>query len=256
MFQPDQLGRTVDVPEQPKRIVSLVPSQTELLHHLGADTRVVGITKFCVHPNDWLRNKVRVGGTKSVDVDRIHSLSPDLIIANKEENEERTVRILEEHYPVWVSDISDIASAKDMITSVGSMIGAEKIAAELLRQIDEELASIVPVSTPTRVLYLIWRNPYMAAGTDTFINSMLLSVNAENVLDAPRYPELSAEEIVAFAPDMILYSSEPYPFKEVHMDELRNELPNTKHVLVDGEAFSWYGSRIPHALLYIKDLFS
>src|SRR5689334_18071707 len=119
----DQIGRTISLNKTPRRIISLVPSQTELLYDLGLSDEVVGITKFCVHPEEWFRNKPRVGGTKQLNMDIIHHLQPDLVIANKEENVREQVEELASHYPVWVSDINNPDDAYWMMKELGSITG-------------------------------------------------------------------------------------------------------------------------------------
>ncbi len=247
------MGRNVKVPRSPSRIISLVPSQTELLHDLGLDSEVVGLTKFCVHPDHWRKTKSVVGGTKKFRFDTIDGLKPDLIIANKEENYEEGIRELAGKYPVWISDIYDLNDARDMITSISSIVGREKKGREILDKIQEDFSvKVEPIGT---ALYFIWNEPYMAAGTDTFINDMMYRAGFFNVLPkGSRYPELTSEEITKLDPDYIFLSSEPYPFKEKHLQELQNICPNSKVMLVDGEIFSWYGSRLLKAHEYFETI--
>lgn len=248
----DQTGYPIQLPAPARRIVSLVPSQTELLSALGLDEQTVGITKFCVHPEAWFRSKTRVGGTKDVRLDIVRSLQPDLILANKEENTRDQVEALRQVYPVWTSDISDLDDALDMIRSVGGMTGRGQQADALAGQILSAFRAL-PTVKPLQCLYLIWRNPFMAAGGDTFIHDMLEKAGFSNLAaDRPRYPELTIEEMRALAPACILLSSEPYPFREKHIGELQDLLPKTKILLVDGEMFSWYGSRLVHAPGYFQ----
>jgi ABC-type Fe3+-hydroxamate transport system substrate-binding protein len=248
----DQIGRTVLVPKHPNRIVSLVPSQTELLFDLGLDERVVGITKFCVHPEAWSRSKVRIGGTKNLNFTQIQELNPDLIIANKEENNEADIERLQAEFPVWVSDVNDLDSALEMIYSLSQItnINADSLISEIRLGFD----ALRPITPPVRTLYFIWKNPYMAAGSDTFIHDMLQCCGLENVLSSDRYPELSIDEIISLNPELILLSSEPFPFKEDHVKELQHLLPNARIKLVDGEMFSWYGSRLRAAPAYFSEL--
>src|SRR4051812_11307667 len=118
----DQMGNAVELEGPPSRIVSLVPSQTELLFYLGLDKEVAGITKFCIHPAEMFHSKPRVGGTKKYDFEKIRQLAPDLIIGNKEENEQKQVEELQKLYPVWMSDIRNLADALQMIRSVGELV--------------------------------------------------------------------------------------------------------------------------------------
>lgn len=250
----DQMGRQVVVPERPQRIISLVPSQTELLYDLGLEERVVGITKFCIHPKEWLKEKAIIGGTKQVHYDKIAASKPDLILANKEENTQEIVETLAANYPVWVSDIYTLADSLDMIEQVGSLTKTENKAAGMVEQIEQEFENL-KAGEFAKALYLIWRKPYMAAGKQTFINDMLQRAGLQNVLpNESRYPELSEEEIKSLKPEVVLLSSEPYPFKEKHIAELTALLPQAKIMLVDGEMFSWYGSRLQYAPDYIKSL--
>src|SRR4051812_41483166 len=246
----DQLHRTIEIPDVPKRIISLVPSQTELLYDLGLREEVAGITKFCVHPEEWFRSKTRIGGTKKYDFEKIKALQPDLIIGNKEENEKGQIEELMKLYPVWMSDIYTLKDAYDMIMRIGTIVGQVNAATNLKLEIELRFRDLVqlPITNnqqPT-VAYFIWRKPYMTAGHDTFINEMLHICGLKNVFTNKdsRYPEVTNEEIIAANPKVILLSSEPYPFKEKHIEELKSLLPDAKILIVDGGIFSWYGSRL------------
>lgn len=251
----DQMGRSVELSDIPKRIVSLVPSQTELLHDLRLNKEVVGITKFCIHPAHWRKEKVIVGGTKQVHFNRIEKLAPDLIIGNKEENEEGFINELATRYPVWMSDIASLNEALDMMEAIGQLIGREKEAEALVVDVLSAFAPLQEQSLKKqRAVYLIWKDPYMAAGKNTFVDEMLSMAGFENLVKETRYPELRVEDIKALDPEVILLSSEPYPFQEKHMSEIRNELPGVEVRLVDGEMFSWYGSRLLKAPAYFQAL--
>ncbi len=249
----------------PKRIVSLVPSQTELLHYLGLEQETIGITKFCVHPEEWFKNKTRVGGTKTIKKDIIRQLQPDLIIANKEENVKEQVEELAKDYPVWVTDVNDLDDALQMINDIGQLTGKSTEADHLVFSITKEFADLKKLPTANCQLstsYLIWRNPYMTIGGDTFISSLLAQCGFQNVFaDNLRYPEVSVSELkAAFSQlptsnyQLVLLSSEPYPFQQKHIDELQNQIPGCKIILVDGEMFSWYGSRLLLAPQYFKSV--
>jgi len=250
----DQLNREVNLPALPKRIISVVPSQTELLYYLGLDKEVVGITKFCIHPADRFKSTTKIGGTKQLDIDKIKSLRPDLIIANKEENERGQLEELMQHFPVWISDIYDLAGALDMITRVGELVGRKTEAVTLVATINQNFNKLKPAPSALRVAYFIWRKPYMVAGPNTFINSMLKKCGWTNAFDLQRYPEIDEDMLRNVKPDVILLSSEPYPFKEKHMVELNASVPSATVKLVDGEMFSWYGSRLLEAPGYFKEL--
>ena len=250
----DQLGNQVSYTHPPERIISLVPSQSELLADLGLERQVVGITKYCVHPSHWLRTKTIIGGTKNFQFDVIDDLKPDLIIGNKEENYAEGITRLKQKYPVWVSDIITLPDVYSMISSLGQITGTETKANVIKDQIAERLRSVQKKSTNS-VLYLIWRKPWMAAGSGTFIDSMLKMLNLKNVLEnVQRYPQLSTEQIADLRANLIFLSSEPYPFRERHIGELKRISPMSQIMLVDGEMFSWYGSRLIKAADYFNRL--
>ncbi|MBN9298124.1 MAG: ABC transporter substrate-binding protein [Filimonas sp.] len=250
----DQLGRTIRVESTPISIVSLVPSQTELLYDLGLDANVSGITKFCVHPEEWFRRKRRVGGTKNVHIDVVKELNPDLILANKEENVKAQIEALENIAPVWVSDVNNLDDALQMIRSVGNITGENDNATEIIQRIKAGFENLI-ISHQFSVAYLIWKGPYMTVGGDTFITDMLTRSGFRNVFaDLRRYPEIDIEALQKAKPDFVFLSSEPYPFKEKHIEELQAQLPFSKVILVDGEMFSWYGSRMVKAVDYFKRL--
>jgi len=243
----------------PKRIVSLVPSQTELLADLGLEAETVGITKFCIHPEAWFRSKTRVGGTKTVAIEKVRSLAPDLIIANKEENVQEQVEALCDIAPVWMSDINDLDAALDMIRSIGHITGRAEQAGSIANEIESRFAALDQhiSHTNTATLYLIWRQPWMSIGQDTFIHHIMHRAGLQNVCSAlSRYPELSNEDIIRLDPALVLLSSEPYPFKEKHIAELQALLPNARILLADGEMFSWYGSRLLQTPLYLRTVLS
>lgn len=266
------MGRQVVLPGVPKRIISLVPSQTEFLYDIGLADRLVGQTIFCVHPSEKFKDAVKVGGTKKVRYDVIANLNPDLIICNKEENTQDIVEILSKSFPVWVSDIKNVEDACRMMEKIGQMLSVESgknqsesgsgSESENVRRRADEIAGQVRKSfvelgqNPSHTcLYLIWKGPYMTAGRDTFIDCMLGYAGFSNLMPAgSRYPELSLEEMAALNPEFILLSSEPYPFREKHIEELSSKLPGTRVVLVDGEFFSWYGSRLLNSRNYFGEL--
>ena len=211
----DMIGNEVAIGFPPVRIISLVPSQTELLYDLGLGVEVVGITKFCVHPNEWFRNKKRVGGTKTLHLDIIRSLQPDLIIANKEENSKEQVEELAAEFPVWTSDIQCLETALAMITQVGQIVDRGTQAEALVNEIRHGFSNLAAAAKPTRVAYFIWRNPWMSVGGDTFISDMIEKIGWINVLaDQKRYPEINPDSLKGKDIDLVLLSSEPYPFND------------------------------------------
>jgi len=254
-FVKDQLGDVISVPDFPKRIVSLVPSQTEFLYDLGLEERVVGITKFCIHPKDWFNSKTRIGGTKQVNIERVKALCPDLIIGNKEENTLEDIQELRKIAPVWMSDIATLEDSLTMMLEIGKLTNSFEKAQGITMRVKESFDNFVSPLSAKSVLYLIWKNPYMAAAGGTFIDDLLTrSLNLSNCL-APqtRYPAIDLEQF-KHNPDYIFLSSEPFPFKETHKAELAQQFPNAKICLVDGEYFSWYGSRLLSTIDYFKRL--
>ena len=250
----DARGRTLALAAPPRRIVSLVPSQTELLADLGLDAEVVGLTRFCVHPAGWKAAKQIVGGTKNVNVERVAALAPDLVLANLEENVREQVEALDAVAPVFVTDVATVDDALAMILTVGWLIGQSERAEALAEEIGQGFAALA-AGPPLRVCYLIWRDPWMTVGGDTFIHDVLRRASLANVFgEQMRYPEVTAEEIAAAEPDVILLSSEPFPFGEAHIAEIERTLPGVPVRLVDGELFSWYGSRMRLMPPYVAGL--
>lgn len=289
----DARGRMISLSSPPRRIVSLVPSQTELLASLGLDDEVVGITRFCVHPQVWRNSKMIVGGTKLLRIDRIHELRPDLIFANLEENSKEDVERIEDAAPVFVTNVRTLEEAIDMIESVALLVDRVPAGARIAAAITgafEDLSDVVGIGGPAtgfggrtfgvggpgtaaskdprgrgkpavdeapslRAAYLIWRDPYMSVGADTFIHDMMARGGFDNVFDAEkRYPQVSEGDIIDANPDVVFLPTEPFPFLEKHMPEIEAILPGAKIELVDGQLFSWYGSRLIHTPDYLLQL--
>lgn len=208
----DQMGRCVTLNGVPKRVVSMVPSQTELLFDLGLEKHVVGVTKFCLYPGRARRTKVVVGGTKRIHLDTTVALKPDLIIGNKEENTKELVHELSEICPVWMSDILDVQAALNMIEEVGYIFEVQSQAQQIIADLINAFNSLVKFDK-FRVLYFIWKDPYIVAASETFIDHILKVIGLENAArHLSRYPSLEIAEIKVLAPDIIFLSSEPYPF--------------------------------------------
>jgi len=255
----DQLGNAFEFTAPLLRIVSLVPSQTELLCDLGLEANLVGVTKFCVHPYQLKSTKTIVGGTKKVHYEKIRLLKPDIIICNKEENTLEMVEKLREICPVWVTNITTIDDNFRMITNFGQLFNKRTEAQKWNDKLAFALASFNQFvqNQPTRkVAYFIWKNPYMAAGSDNYINEMLKLNHFENIYaNKGRYPEVEIKKIrIEGDPELVFLSSEPYPFKEEDAFEIGRFTHHAKTVFVDGEMFSWYGSRILKAFDYFRKL--
>jgi ABC-type Fe3+-hydroxamate transport system substrate-binding protein len=223
------------------------------LYHLGAGGQVAGVTKFCVSPARARTQSGVVGGTKKPDISLIRALKPDLIIGNKEENDKETIVALRAEFPVWLSDVVTLDDCFGMIRAVGEMVQRQTQAADLERAIRQKWLELPVLSW--RVAYLIWREPYMVAGPGTFIHTVLQALGLSNVAPAPRYPQVTAGWLAASGADLIVLSSEPYPFAQKHVAEIQRLAPGARVVLADGAMFSWYGSRLLEAPGYFRALF-
>ncbi|MBS1646354.1 MAG: ABC transporter substrate-binding protein [Bacteroidetes bacterium] len=252
----DPLEKTLGFRSPLKRIVSLVPSQSELLWDLGLQKELVGITKFCIHPKTMFDNIKKIGGTKNIQIDEIKKLNPCLVLANKEENEQSQIENLAQHVPIYVSDINNISEALHMIRQVGAITNKVQQAQTLVKKIEEKMQQPYWLKEKKRVAYLIWKKPYMAVGARNFISDVLHHIGFINVFaqHIHRYPKIDVSDLQQNKPDYLFLSSEPYPFQEKHAAELQAHLPHTRIVLVDGEMFSWYGSRMLHAFDYFNEL--
>lgn len=248
----DQIGRKLSIPQPPSRVISLVPSITEMLFDFGLGERLIGRTKFCIHPKE-IEQVPKLGGTKNPRIADILALKPDLIVANQEENREEDIDALAVEVPVYVSQVNTLESSVDLVKDLGEILQSEK-ASEIFQQLQVFYKSGFQTSKP-RVAYLIWNDPIMTVGGDTFIHSMLKWGGYENAFaQTKRYPQLTPNELIEADLDCLFLSSEPFPFKDQHLEEFRIMLPNVKVVKVDGEAFSWYGTRPLKKVTYFKEL--
>ncbi|MEO9570783.1 MAG: helical backbone metal receptor [Polaribacter sp.] len=252
----DQIGNILELKKTPLRIVSLVPSQTELLVDLGLENSIIGITKFCIYPSTLRKEKAIVGGTKTINIEKIKALKPDIILCNKEENTKEIVETCLKIAPTHVSDIFTIDDVINLINQYGKIFDCVSKSSKILNELTIKLTNFqkfIKTKKSKKIAYFILKSPWMVAGNTTFINHLLELNNFENVFrNKERYPEVDITKLPSV--DAILLSSEPYPFKEKHIFELENILPNVKVMLVDGEMFSWYGSRLLKAFTYFKTL--
>ncbi len=250
----DALSRKLKFDATPKRIVSLVPSLTEALCDLGLEENLVGVTKFCVHPHHIRLAKTVVGGTKQVHVDRIAALKPDIVIANKEENTPEIVAQIETICPVYVTDVQNIGDNLKLLEQFGAVFDRNDDANQWTGKIRSAKEGFDRPASEKSAAYLIWRSPWMAAGKGTFIDSMLQTIGLNNVFETARYPPFNLGQLSELQPQLILLSSEPFPFKEKHAAEIRHYVPRAKIVPVDGEMFSWFGTRPAKAFEYFATL--
>jgi ABC-type Fe3+-hydroxamate transport system substrate-binding protein len=244
------------------RIVSLVPSLTELICELGLARFLVGRTGFCVHPRDTVRNIPKVGGTKNVNLARIRELQPSHLIVNIDENEKPTVDALARVVPhIIVTHPLAPRDNLDLYRLLGGIFHCAERATALCLQFTRVLDAVVAAcrELPRQdVLYLIWRAPWMTVSRDTYISRTLALVGWDTLpaVCDKRYPEIELDAAMLATPDHILLSSEPYRFRERHLDEIRKLLPaqaQARVALIDGEMTSWYGSRAIRGLAYLKD---
>lgn len=235
------------------RIVSLVPSITESLFDFGlTEIEVVGRTKFCIHPKTLVKKVPVIGGTKNLNLDKIKALKPDLIIANKEENEKLQIEELGKYFEIWLTDIENLQDNQNFLTELGTLLNKQELALNFNEKINVIFDSSKELS-PRKVSYLIWKNPYMTVGSDTFIHEIIEKLGFTNLFeDSKRYPEISVNQMKEA--EYVFLSSEPFPFQQKHIDELQKELPDSKIILVDGEAFSWYGTHLSRCGDYFKTL--
>lgn len=253
----DQFGNLHEFEAAPKRIISLVPSQTELLYDLGLEEKIIGITKFCVHPFHFKSTKKIVGGTKKIHFEKIKLLQPDIIICNKEENTEEIVIQLKEICPVWVTNIVSIEDNFQMISDFGQLFNCRTEAQKWNNKLTFALSDFknyIKGIKEKKAAYFIWKNPYMVAGNDTYINELLKLNHFKNIYeDKGRYPEIELKKMrLEGDPDLVFLSSEPYPFKEEDAFEIGRFTHHAKTIFVDGEMFSWHGSRLLKAFQYFK----
>jgi len=252
----DQTGRDLYLKNKPERIISLVPSITYSTYSLNLEKEVVGITRFCKYPKEWKKQKTIIGGTKDIKIEKIIDLKPDLILTNKEENTKEIVEQLEKITSIYVSDVKDIETNNTFLKNLGIITKkvneAEKINTEI-KQLIVKNQNII--SKTFKTLYFIWREPWMVAGTDTYINEMMRLNGFQNIINQKRYPVIDLKKIQNNSPEIIFLSSEPYPFKEKHRQELKSYFPNTKIILVDGEPFTWFGSYTVQGLTYLQKLY-
>ena len=253
----DMLDFPVEMPDIPQRIISLVPSISMLLADMNLGHRLVGVTKFCVHPKELRETRQIIGGTKILRFDAINALKPDLIIANKEENNKADIERLQATYPVWVSDIQTIDDALNLVHILGEMTSCVSASQKIHTSITEKRQHFKQTIAPSsaRIAYTIWNNPFMAAGGNTFIQTMLNEGGWVNAFaEHTRYPAFTLEGLKAMNVDYLFLASEPFPFGQKHKALFTSVIPEDKIHIIDGEMFSWYGSRLKDSYSYFIEL--
>lgn len=241
-----------------RRIVSLVPSLTESLVAMGLRDDIVGCTKFCVEPPDLHRQCTLVGGTKDFDRSLILSLHPTHVLANQEENPREAVLDLATKVPTHISFPRAPEDVPSMLRDIGHFLSCPEAAEHWALDIDAMIASLEPrrFKAGPRFLYFIWRDPYMLAGVDTYISRLFACAGWQNaIMGLERYPTVRVSELSTLSPDLIILSSEPYPFRRRDADRLKGEWPSAPPILkVDGRLLSWHGTQTLAALRWVADL--
>jgi ABC-type Fe3+-hydroxamate transport system substrate-binding protein len=261
----DDLGRLLELPVRAERIVCLVPSITETLFALGAGAQVAGVTDYCIHPSDGVRGKEKVGGTKNVAVERVLALHPDLVIANAEENRKHIVERLESAGArIFVTFPRTVDGCVKMISDVAALTGKEDQGGALIRAIEIARSEVRAHFTQRRprVLCPIWKDPYMTVNRDTFVDNVIVESGGENVFagHAERYPVFTLVEAAERRPEVIILPTEPYHFRDSDKEDfgaLGATVPAVRGgriYIVEGELLSWYGPRLPRALLTLSKL--
>jgi ABC-type Fe3+-hydroxamate transport system substrate-binding protein len=254
----DQLGRKIELEKPPQKIISLVPSITELLFDLGLEEAIKGRTKFCIHPIEKAKKVPSVGGVMGLKYRLIEEIKPDIIFASKEENAKKEIMEIERQFPVWVSDVHNLEDAKEMIASIGEICNSSEAAKDMNAKIDQEFQKLSDIPEDViRGVYLVWKNPYYTINGQTFIHDMLKRCGVKNVFSnkEEQYPIINEKDMKERKPDYIFLPSEPYNFKDKDLDELKKQFPSTEVKRVDGEYFSWYGSHLLKAPSYFKQIF-
>lgn len=244
------------------RIVSLCPSLTELVFDLGLGHELVGRTKFCIHPADSVDAVEKVGGTKNPKIDRIIELAPDLVLLNAEENCREDGEALETagitcHVSLPRTAVETAAMVRSIAEAVHAPAEGERIARDIEARHDRVVRD-ARGRDPIRFAYLIWREPMMTVNADTFVSALLTDAGGRNAFAtrSDRYPTITADELLAAEPDVVMLSTEPFPFKPAHPDELSasSGVPRDRFQVVDGELLSWHGSRTPAGIDYAEQV--
>lgn len=252
----DHLGRTVHIPTAPTRIVSICPAITSTIIELGAGDTLVGRTEYCIFPENTVEKIPIVGGTKQVDFEQIRVLAPDLILAEKEENTKVIVQTLAKEFPVFVFEVQSLAQNERFIKDLGLLVNEEQKAQQMIANLQQAFKAF-PNLEGMRVAYMIWQEPFMVVGHDTFINSILNGMGLVNpfINQKSRYPIIQFAQLADAKLDYLLLASEPYAFTSEHRRHFQQLLPKTKVLNVDGEMF-WYGSQSVPGYGYMPTIFT
>ena len=247
----DDLGKTIFINKIPKRIVSLCPSITETLCELGLSDKIIACTDYCIHPIDKVKNINKIGGPKNFSEEKILKLSPDIIFAVKEENDANKIINISKKITTYVFDINSIKEGIELIKALGNIFEIQNIANVFIEKILEGYKNLPKVNSNIQCLYLVWKNPYIAVGSGSFIDSVLNKLNLRNCLrnSEKKYPKINLNNFENNF-DLIILPSEPYRFSNKDIEELENVFPEKVIIKVDGEMFSWYGTHQLKSISY------
>jgi len=235
------------------RVVSLCPSLTETLVEIGVTP--VGVTRYCIRPREALRKVSKVGGTKNPDLDRIRILSPDLIVANAEENRPEDIAALRRQFAVHVSLPRTVAEVPKMVRELGVAAGRRREAERLAAEIEGALSP--PPSASFRYAYFIWKDPWMTVSGDTYVSDLFRHAGGGNVFagEKTRYPEVTPARVRAEAPDVLFFPSEPFPFSEGHRPAIEAAFGRSTPIeFIDGDDCCWHGARTRDGLRRMAEL--
>lgn len=235
-----------------KKIISLVPSLTELLVDLGLGESVIGRTRFCIHPKKVVEQIPIIGGTKNPNLEKIRALNPDIVLANKEENRKEDIDQIAQHCKVILTEIDTISDALTTILHIGNQLNAQTASEKLVASIKAQIPEKTTFNT-IKTAYFIWKEPWMSVGHDTYIHDVMSTFGLQNVCaHYIRYPTMTLDSIQKLSPELLLLSSEPFPFQERHVHDLSKKFPGVAIQLINGEWFSWYGSRMLPSFTALK----
>ncbi|MEA3494417.1 MAG: helical backbone metal receptor [Bacteroidota bacterium] len=254
IFSIKSISNNFNFKDSSTKIVSLVPSITESLFYFGLKNNIKGITKYCIHPKSVTKDIPKIGGTKTVDIEKIRMLNPDIIIASKEENLKMQIETLAIDFKILLTDVNSLNDCLDLNSAFGNIFNKVNMSKELNNKIVKGFKTLNKATKKT-ITYLIWENPVMIVAKNTYINDIISKIgfiNAFSHLD--RYPLVTDKQLTNSKSNFIFLSSEPCPFAIEHIGKYKKLCSESKIILVNGELFGWYGSRLLEAIDYFKEL--
>lgn len=256
----DDLGNELTFEKTPKRIISLVPSLTETLYDLNLEENILGITKSCTHPVHFKHTKTIIGDVKDVEIEKIKDLQPHIVFCNKGENSLETIKKLQEFTQVYVTVVKTIDDSIRLVEKLGLILNRRVDAKLINHKINlklEDFTQFIKEYDVKKAGYFIGYNPWVAAGDNTFINALLALNKFENIYTNKEdmYPIIEAKKIrLEGDPDFVFFPSHPFAFNDKHIFEMGRFTHHASAVYVDGQMFSWFGSRLIKSFDYFKSL--